>query len=77
MHKSRITSYKHGTISSIMTHTCACRAMNRQPQEADCNGRGPARGPSCTDTKCKFHMHKRHCGGAYDKVRLPLCIADG
>ena len=42
--------------------------MNRPPQEADCNGRGPSRGPSCTEAKCRFHTHKRTCGGAYDKV---------
>ncbi|GAB4819387.1 hypothetical protein N2152v2_006433 [Parachlorella kessleri] len=46
------------------------RAMNRPPQEADCRGR-MGRGEECADPHCNYHMHIRHCGGTYEKVKEP------
>lgn len=44
------------------------RAMNRPPQEADCWRRA---GPACADPRCGWHVHLRHCGGTYVKVKEP------
>ncbi|EFN55909.1 hypothetical protein CHLNCDRAFT_52181 [Chlorella variabilis] len=46
------------------------RAMNRPPQEADCRGRA-GRGADCRDPGCRWHMHIKHCGGAWVKVKEP------
>ncbi|PRW20898.1 sprT-like domain-containing Spartan [Chlorella sorokiniana] len=46
------------------------RAMNRPPQEADCRGR-MGRGADCRDPDCRFHMHQKHCGGVWIKVKEP------
>lgn len=44
------------------------RSMNRAPQEADCWRRA---GSSCRDPRCSWHMHLRHCGGEFVKVKEP------
>jgi len=44
------------------------RAVNRPPQEADCRGR---RGTSCKDISCSWHMHMKHCGSVYIKIKEP------
>jgi len=48
------------------------RAMNRRPQEADCrlNIRS-GDGKECRDTRCRWHMHLRQCGGEYIKIKEP------
>ncbi len=48
------------------------RAMNRPPQEADCRGR-QGRGADCADPHCRYHMHRKTCGGAYVKVCTSYC----
>ena len=52
------------------------RAMNRKPQEADCSivrkaAGGGGGGGVCSDTRCKWHMHLKHCGGEYVKIKEP------
>lgn len=48
------------------------RATNRRPQEADCwLNIKPGGGQECRDTRCKWHMHLRHCGGEYIKIKEP------
>ncbi len=43
---------------------------HRRPQEADCRGlRG--KGAACADASCKWHMHLKHCGGEFIKVKEP------
>lgn len=44
------------------------RAMNRKPQEADCRWKI---GPACSDSNCRWHMHLKHCGGEFIKVKEP------
>ncbi|MEW5296974.1 MAG: hypothetical protein WDW36_000215 [Sanguina aurantia] len=47
------------------------RAMNRQPQAADCRGL-MGKGPACADPKCHFHTHLKACGpGTYVKTKSP------
>ncbi len=29
------------------------------------------RGEECADPHCNYHMHIRHCGGTYEKVKEP------
>lgn len=35
-----------------------------------CSGR-TGRGAACADPYCRFHMHAKHCGGAWIKVKEP------
>ncbi|KAK9814159.1 hypothetical protein WJX72_001340 [[Myrmecia] bisecta] len=68
-------------MQSYQTHHWQCdrcgnvvkRATNRAPQEADCysNRYGKRDGAACTDPKCSYHMHVKHCGGAYVKIVEP------
>lgn len=48
------------------------RAMNRKPQEADCRWKKPRSGEAkCSDPTCRWHMHLKHCGGEFIKVKEP------
>ena len=44
------------------------RSMNRKPQVADCRWK---KREDCSDPKCRWHMHEKHCGGEYVKTREP------
>ncbi|PSC74929.1 sprT-like domain-containing Spartan [Micractinium conductrix] len=50
------------------------RAMNRPPQEADC--RLHVRGRDCGDAACSYHMHVKHCGGTFVKIKEPEGFQD-
>jgi hypothetical protein len=53
------------------------RAMNRKPQEADCRLRiKSGSGQQCRDTRCKWHVHLKACGGTYTKIKEPEGFAD-
>lgn len=66
-------SIPHLLIHVMLAHCLQCekcgnlvkRAMNRPPQEADCNQR-----QSCSMERaaCSFHLHQKNCGGTYIKV---------
>lgn len=68
----------HDEVNNYRQHWWECercgnivkRAMNRPPQEADCRGR-MGRGFDCADTRCMYHMHVKHCGGTYKKIKEP------
>ncbi|KAL4428844.1 hypothetical protein ABPG77_005282 [Micractinium sp. CCAP 211/92] len=45
------------------------RSMNRPPQEADC--RLHVKGRDCGDLACQYHLHTRHCGGQWVKIKEP------
>lgn len=42
--------------------------MCRRPQEADCRSKA---GANCADPGCRWHMHLRHCGGTFVKIKEP------
>eukprot|EP00741_Cyanophora_paradoxa_P003062 tig00000663_g2973.t1 len=45
------------------------RSMNRAPSEKDCFRAN--RGLACSDPRCAWHMHLRHCGGEFVKIKEP------
>lgn len=52
---------------------CSCCRLTQSPDasvESSCRGR-KGKGADCRDPYCSYHMHIKHCGGAYIKIKEP------
>ncbi|KAJ7545145.1 hypothetical protein O6H91_09G109300 [Diphasiastrum complanatum] len=73
--KDEVDNYRvHHWMCQVCGNTVK-RSMNRAPSAADCRYRLPD-AQACSDLRCSWHMHERHCGGNFVKTAEPAGYVD-